>query len=61
MLVLTRKAKQRIVFSNGVIITVSQIKGKSVKLGVSAPAGVRILREELLSNERSRAESEKGQ
>jgi sRNA-binding carbon storage regulator CsrA len=41
------------------IIVVSQIKGKSVKLGVSAPADVRILRDELVSKERRRAEPEK--
>jgi len=61
MLVLTRKAQQRIVLSNGVTIVVSHIKGKSVKLAVSAPPGVRILREELLSRERKCPESEKGQ
>jgi carbon storage regulator CsrA len=61
MLVLTRKAKQRIMLSNGVTIVVSHIKGKSVKLAVSAPAGVRILREELLSNQQRHAKSEQVQ
>ena len=47
MLVLTRKPGQRILFSNGVVITVCQTKSGSVRLGIEAPKDVKILREEL--------------
>ena len=47
MLVLTRKPGQRILFSNGVVITVCQTKSGSVQLGIEAPKDVKILREEL--------------
>ena len=47
MLVLTRKPGQRILFSNGVVITVCQTKTGSVRLGIEAPKDVKILRDEL--------------
>lgn len=47
MLVLTRKPGQRILFSNGIVITVCQTKTGSVRLGIEAPKDVKILREEL--------------
>lgn len=47
MLVLTRKKGQRIILSNGIVITVCQTKTGSVRLGVEAPKDVKILREEL--------------
>lgn len=47
MLVLTRKPGQRILFSNGVVITVCQTKSGSVRLGIEAPKDVKILRDEL--------------
>ena len=48
MLVLRRKPGQRILFSNGVVITVCQTKSGSVRLGIEAPKDVVILREELV-------------
>ena len=47
MLVLTRTKGQRIILSNGIVITVCQTKTGSVRLGVEAPKDVKILREEL--------------
>ncbi len=47
MLVLRRKPGQRILFSNGVVITVCQTKSGSVQLGIEAPKDVKILRDEL--------------
>ena len=47
MLVLTRKKGQRIILSNGIVITVCQTKSGSVRLGIEAPKDVKILREEL--------------
>jgi carbon storage regulator len=50
MLVLSRKLGERIVISDEIVIEVLQIKGNQVRLGVSAPSGVRILREELVGS-----------
>lgn len=48
MLVLSRSAKQKILFPNlGIAIKVIDIKGKNVRLGVNAPKEIRVLREEL--------------
>ncbi len=48
MLVLTRKIGERIVIDNQVVIEVLQVKGNRVRLGIEAPAGAVILRQELL-------------
>ena len=50
MLLLGRRAGEEIVLpSCGVTITVVAIKGKSVRLGFSAPPDVRVTRRELLA------------
>jgi carbon storage regulator len=49
MLVLTRRPNESIVFCDlGVAVRVLEVRGKSVRLGVEAPRGVRVLRSELL-------------
>jgi carbon storage regulator len=48
MLVLTRKIGERIVIDNQIVIEVLQVKGNRVRLGIEAPAGALILRQELL-------------
>jgi carbon storage regulator len=48
MLVLTRKIGERIVIDNQIVIEVLQVKGNRVRLGIEAPAGATILRQELL-------------
>lgn len=47
MLVLSRKKNQTIVIDGNVEIQVLQIKGNSIRLGISAPREVRVLRGEL--------------
>lgn len=47
MLVLSRKVGQRIIIGSGIEIVVAEICGNRVKLGISAPPEVSILREEL--------------
>lgn len=47
MLVLSRKADQRIRIGDDITIVVNQIKGNRVTIGIEAPDGVRILRGEL--------------
>ena len=48
MLVLTRKLGEKITINNGEItITVVQIKGKQIRLGIKAPEGTPIHRHEI--------------
>lgn len=47
MLILTRKPDQRILINDDIVITVLAVDGDRVKLGISAPAAVSVLREEL--------------
>ena len=48
MLVLSRKIGERIVINDQITVEVLQIVGNRVRLGVTAPVGCPILREELL-------------
>jgi carbon storage regulator len=52
MLVLTRKVGERIVIDNRIVVEVLQVKGNRVRLGIEAPAGATILRQELLLDAR---------
>lgn len=47
MLVLSRKKNERIVISGGIVITVAEIRGDKVRIGIEAPADVVIDREEV--------------
>ncbi len=55
MLILTRKPGESIIVEESVRITVLEVRGSQVKLGIQAPQEVRVNREEVL--ERQRAES----
>lgn len=47
MLVLTRKSDESIKLGDDITITVVEIKGNAVRLGIKAPAELRIFRKEL--------------
>ena len=47
MLCLNRKLREAIVIDGGIRIVVMEIKRNVVKLGIEAPQGVTVLREEL--------------
>lgn len=47
MLVLSRKKNERIMINNDIIITVIDIRGDKVRLGIQAPEGVSVHREEV--------------
>jgi carbon storage regulator len=50
MLVLTRKVGERIVIDNDIVVEVLEVVGSRVRIGIQAPSGVTILRQELLVN-----------
>jgi carbon storage regulator len=47
MLVLSRKQGQSIVVGNDIVVTVKEIRGKTVRLSIETPAGVPVFREEI--------------
>lgn len=47
MLVLTRHVNERIVIDGGIVVTVCEIDGGRVRLGIEAPKETKVLREEV--------------
>lgn len=47
MLTLTRKIGQKILIGNGIEIVVREVRGRQVRLGITAPHGLPVYREEL--------------
>ena len=47
MLALSRKKNEALVINNNIEITVMEIKGEQVKLGISAPKNVPVYRKEV--------------
>jgi carbon storage regulator len=47
MLVLSRKRTESIVIGNDIVVTVVDIRGDKVRLGISAPRSVEVRRSEL--------------
>jgi carbon storage regulator len=55
MLVLSRRRGERIVLAGcSVTVTVVAVEGNRVRLGIAAPAGVVVLREELVRRKEAR-------
>lgn len=50
MLVLSRKLQETIVLDGRISITVVEVRGNQVRLGIEAPADVKIKRQELLAH-----------
>ena len=50
MLVLTRKADQKIQIGPNITITVIEVKGRYVRLGIEAPRDIRIVRSEIAAS-----------
>jgi carbon storage regulator len=53
MLVLTRKAGERIHIGDNIVVTISRIQGDKVRVGIDAPADNEVHREEVLEQIRS--------
>ncbi len=58
MLVLTRKVGEEIIIDGRIRITVTQVKGDKVRIGITAPPEVRVDRQEI--HERRREFNEEG-
>ena len=50
MLVLSRKQEQSVMIGQNVKITVLEIKGSHVRLGITAPETIKVMREEINKN-----------
>jgi len=53
MLILSRKIDQSIVIGENIEISLTKIEGDSVKIGISAPRSIAILRKEILEEMQS--------
>jgi carbon storage regulator len=51
MIVFRRKKREQIVIDGNIVVTVMQIRGTRVSLGIQAPNGMKILRTELTPHE----------
>jgi carbon storage regulator len=51
MLVLTRKAGEQIMIGEDVVLTVLRVEGTRVQIGVTAPRGLRIERQQIISGD----------
>ena len=47
MLVLSRKFRERIQIGDSIVVTVLEIRGSQVRIGIDAPKQIRVLRSEL--------------
>ncbi len=47
LLILTRKAGEKLVINDDIVITILEFKGNQVRVGIDAPDEVSILREEV--------------
>lgn len=50
MLVLTRKAGEKVLLGDAIVVTVLATRGKQVKIGIEAPDWVRVVRADLLAD-----------
>ena len=55
MLTLTRKVGQKILIGDDIEIVVREVRGRQVRLGIVAPAGMPVYREELYEQLREEA------
>jgi len=47
MLVFTRKKSERVVINENIVITIVEIRGDKVRIGIDAPAHIAVDREEI--------------
>lgn len=49
MLVLTRKVGEQVLIGDDIVVTVLEVRGEGIKIGIDAPRGVRIQRQEVVA------------
>jgi len=54
MLILTRRPTQTVTIGNDIAVTVLEIRGTQVRIGVDAPRDIAVLREEIVEKARTR-------
>ena len=54
MLILTRRPTQTVTIGNDITVTVLEIRGRQVRIGVDAPRETAVLREEIVEKARTR-------
>jgi carbon storage regulator len=47
MLILTRKTNEKVVIGDGIVVSVVEVRGDQVKLGIEAPRSVKVYRQEV--------------
>jgi carbon storage regulator len=58
MLVLSRKRDERIVIGDNIVITVVEVRGDKVRLGIDAPSEVPVHRQEVLDAMRRNSDAQ---
>ncbi|MBN9629792.1 carbon storage regulator CsrA [Leifsonia sp. TF02-11] len=48
MLVLTRKVGERVLIGDDIVVTILDVRGDGVRVGIDAPRGIRIQRDEVV-------------
>jgi carbon storage regulator len=48
MLVLTRKVGERVLIGDDIVVTILDVRGDGVRVGIEAPRGIRIQRDEVV-------------
>ena len=48
MLVLTRKPGERVLIGNDIVVTILDVRGDGIRIGIDAPRGIRIQRDEVV-------------
>jgi carbon storage regulator len=48
VLVLTRKPGERILIGDDIVVTILDVRGDGIRVGIDAPRGIKIQREEIL-------------
>ena len=51
MLVLTRRINERIIIGDDIIVTVLEVHGDQVRIGIDAPRDMKVFREEVLKRD----------
>ena len=47
MLILSRKLNEKVVIGDGIVVSIVEIRGDQIKLGIDAPRSVKVFRQEV--------------